>query len=115
MSEIILTPKKAQIHVPGVGVVQKADFTQDHAKALLKRAEKAGVNQKAFIKQHFEIGVSDLPLFDENEEKSKGKKGKAPKPPEEAEEEKKAREDKELLAQLEAEEEEKKKAEGITE
>ena len=65
MSNHIFTPKKNQIHVPNVGVVQKADFTQDHAKALLKRAEKYGINRDAFIKQHFEVSFGDLPLFDE--------------------------------------------------
>jgi hypothetical protein len=68
MSNVIYTPKKSQIHVPGAGVVQREDFTQDHAIKLLKRAEKNGVDKKVFIKQHFEVSVNDLPLFDDEQE-----------------------------------------------
>jgi hypothetical protein len=62
-------PKRAQILVPGSGVVSREDFTQDHAKALLKRAEKHGVNKTEFIKQHFVVdSYDDMPLFDTEKE-----------------------------------------------
>lgn len=68
MSNPIFTPKKAFILVPGEGVIEKANFTQAHAKKLLKNAEANGVKQDVFIKQHFEMSVGDLPLFEDEGE-----------------------------------------------
>jgi hypothetical protein len=65
MATPIFTPKKAQILVPGAGVVAKADFTQKHAETLLKAASGNGVDQEKFIKQHFDVSFGDLPLFDD--------------------------------------------------
>lgn len=84
----IFKPKKQQILVPGAGVIQKEEFTQDHAKALLKRADKAGVNRDEFIKQHLVVdGYGDQPLFADvepaqseeapKEVKKKGKKSES--------------------------------------
>ncbi len=77
-------PKKQQIHVPGCGVVQKEDFTQDHFDILMKRADRVGRDE--FIKQHFVVeSYGDQPLFVEVPApgpKGKGKPAKvtAPKP-----------------------------------
>lgn len=59
-------PKKQQIHVPGHGVVQKEDFTQEHFEILVKRAGRVTGGKDAFIKQHFEVAsYDDQPLFKE--------------------------------------------------
>lgn len=65
MANPILTPKKANIYVPGHGVVAKADFTQAHAKAILKHTGKHGVSQEKCIAQHFTVSVGNLPLFED--------------------------------------------------
>lgn len=76
-------PKKQQIHVPGHGVVQKEDFTQEHFDILVKRAGRVSGGKDAFIKQHFEVAsYGDQSLFEEAPEPvqkpSKGKgKGKS--------------------------------------
>ncbi len=69
-------PKKQQIHVPGLGIVQKEDFSQEHFDILLKRA---GNRRDEFIKQHFVVeSYGDQPLFQESEGSSE-KKGKGKK------------------------------------
>lgn len=77
-------PKKQQIHVPGHGVVQKEDFTQEHFDILVKRAGRVSGGKDAFIKQHFEVAsYGDQSLFEEAPEpapkpsKGKGGKGKS--------------------------------------
>lgn len=70
MSNPILKPKKAMILVPGHGVIEKAEFNEQHLKALFKQQEATGVDRDAFIKQHFEIvGFGDMPLFENESEK----------------------------------------------
>jgi hypothetical protein len=75
----IFTPRKAFIFVPGHGVVEKVDFTQDHAAILLKKAEGNGVDKNKFISQHFETTFGDLPLFEEEQEKPASKPKKRTK------------------------------------
>lgn len=96
MNNPVFKPRKAFIHVPEYGVVSKEDFNQDHAKALFKRQEAAGVDRNAFIKQHLEVvGFGDMPLFEGDEQKNK----KADKKQTKAE-----KEEAELQAEIEAEE-----------
>jgi hypothetical protein len=67
-------PRKQQIHVPGFGVVQKEDFTQEHFEVLIKRAS----DRDAFIKQYFEVtSFGDLPLFEKTEAEKKAKEDAA--------------------------------------
>lgn len=75
-------PKKQQIHVPGHGVVQKEDFTQEHFEILLKRSGRVTGGKDAFIAQHFDVAsYGDQPLFvgtpEPSPKPSKGKGGKA--------------------------------------
>lgn len=107
-------PKKQQIHVPGYGVVQKEDFNETHAAALMKRA---GSNRDAFIKQHLVIeSYGDLPIFEEDEATKKAAELQAKKEAKEklraeaAAKKKAAEEEAELLAEMEREEAAKKNA-----
>jgi 2-succinyl-5-enolpyruvyl-6-hydroxy-3-cyclohexene-1-carboxylate synthase len=101
MSNPILTPKKAFILVPGHGVIERADFTQEHARILVKHGESHGVDRDVFIKQHFNVSFGDLPLFEDSEQekevKPKAKKVKKEKTQEELDEE-------QLQKEIEAEE-----------
>jgi hypothetical protein len=57
-------PKKQQIHVPGKGIVQKEDFSQEHFDILIKRAGGSKEKRDAFINQHFVVAsYGDQPLF----------------------------------------------------
>lgn len=95
-------PKKALIHVPGHGVVRREDFGDQHTKALLKRAESAGVDQDKFITQHLVIsGYGDLPIFEAPEDNGQGEaediKPKAEKPKNKGGRPKKKKTDDEIL------------------
>jgi hypothetical protein len=78
---LIFKPKKEFILVPGAGVIQRDNFTEDHTKALLKRADKAGVSREEFIKQHLVVaGYGDMPLFEgDSEQEAPVKKGRKKK------------------------------------
>jgi hypothetical protein len=96
MNNPVFKPRKAMIHVPDYGVVSKEDFNQDHAKALFKRQEAAGVDRNAFIKQHLEVvGFGDMPLFEGDEPKNKKTSKKLTK---------EQQEEAELQAEIDAEE-----------
>ena len=94
-------PKKQQIHVPGFGIVQKEEFTQEHFNLLMKRAGAQGAKKDEFIKQYFVVdSYGDQELF---------KEAAAPlePPKKKTKAELKAEKDAEeaaLLAQMEAEE-----------
>lgn len=66
MSTMTFKPKKAQIHVPGFGLITREEFNNEHTAALFKRADKAGIKREAFIEQHLKIAsYGDMPLFEE--------------------------------------------------
>lgn len=78
MSNMILKPKHLMTFVPGYGVVNKADFTEEHLAACTKQVKDTGGNVDEYLKSRFEAAsYEDMPLFVDNGEpkpKSKGKK-----------------------------------------
>lgn len=71
-------PKKQQIHVPGVGVVQKEDFTKEHFATVMKRAGTDKEKKDAFLKQYFEVAsYDDMPLFEEGKKEAEADNAEA--------------------------------------
>jgi dTMP kinase len=116
---MILKPKSLKVYVPGHGVIDKADFTEEHLKACLKQIKAAKIDEQEYLRKRFDVvSYGDMPLFTESEEAAKKaeEKAAAKAAEEEAEriaaelkakEEEAARlaaEEAELLKQIEAEE-----------
>jgi hypothetical protein len=103
----ILKPKHLSTYVPGFGVINKADFSNEHLEACVKQVKDTGGDVDAYLKSRFEVAISiDVPLLEQISEpkpKSKGKK-KAAEP--------QAPDDEAELQRLIAEEEKAKKTEG---
>jgi hypothetical protein len=104
-------PKHLKVHVPGFGVIDKADFNKEHMTACLAQITKAGINKDEYLRKRFDIvSYDDLPLF---EEKSKAQIEAEEKAKVEAEAEaKRIADEAELQAAIEAEEKAKKEAKG---
>jgi hypothetical protein len=114
-------PKHKQVHVPGHGVIQQADFNEDHLKACLKQVKTAGLDPEEYLRKRFDrVGYTDLPLFEDEansaaEEEARMTKEKADKEAadlaaQEALLKKEADDLAKLEAEIAAEEEAKKKA-----
>lgn len=80
MSNQILKPKHLSTYVPGVGVINKSDFTDEHLKACVEQVKKAGLDVDEYLKSRFEVAsFKDMPLFVESGEPKPKSKGKAKK------------------------------------
>jgi hypothetical protein len=76
----ILKPKHLMTYVPGYGVIDKSDFTEDHFTACVKQVKDTGGDVDAYLKSRFEAMSIDVPLLEQTSEpkpKSKGKKKSA--------------------------------------
>jgi hypothetical protein len=74
----ILKPKHLSTYVPGFGVINKADFSNEHLEACVKQVKDTGGDVDAYLKSRFE--AIDVPLLEQTSEpkpKSKGKKKSA--------------------------------------
>lgn len=76
---MILKPKSLRVHVPNHGVIDRADFTEEHLKACVKQVKKAGLDVDEYIRKRFDIvSYGDLPLFvDTDSEKEATAKAEA--------------------------------------